>query len=140
MKTKTIERITNQKKIILDYLKSVDTHPSAEKVYLTAKRKLPRISRGTVYRILKNLKEKNEIFEIPAGTAHYDADFSSHAHFICQKCNQIFDIFDICSKCDILKTKKTRVGKIKNYQVYFYGECKNCKKRKTILPRLSKRN
>lgn len=121
----TIERITNQKKIILDYLKSVKTHPSAEAVYLAVKKKLPQISLGTVYRILNTLKEKGEIIEIPSEVTHYDGNISSHIHFICERCTNIFDIYD---KCQFLKRKKTKVGKIKNYQVYLYGECKKCKK------------
>ena len=38
------ERITSQKKIILDYLKEVNTHPSAEDIYLKVRKRLPRIS------------------------------------------------------------------------------------------------
>lgn len=120
------ERITSQKKIILDYLKEVNTHPSAEDIYLKVRKKLPRISLGTVYRILKSLREKGEIREIPYEVSHYDGNTSPHAHFICQKCKKIFDVFE---KCNILKHKKTKVGKIKNYQIYFYGTCKNCQKR-----------
>lgn len=126
---KTKERLTCQKKIILDYLKSVKTHPSAAAIYLNARKKLPRISSGTVYRILKNLKKKKEIQEIPDRVSRYDGDISSHAHFICQKCRQIFDIFDLCEKCRIIKRQKLKVGKINNYQIYFYGICKNCSKK-----------
>lgn len=130
IKEKKKERITSQKKLILDYLKSVKCHPSAEKVFLAVQKKLPRISRGTVYRILKNLKEKSEIQEIPCKVCRYDGDIFSHAHFICQRCNKIFDIFDVCRECDILKRKKTKVGVIKNYQIHFYGICKNCQRKK----------
>ena len=123
------ERLTSQKKIILDYLKSVKTHPSAEKVYLAVKKKLPRISQGTVYRILNNLKGRDKAQVIPVkGIAHFDGDTSLHAHFICQKCDKIFDIFNICSKCNILEKKRLKVGKIKDYKIYFYGICKKCKK------------
>ena len=124
------ERLTSQKQIILDYLKSVKTHPSAEKVYLAVKKKLPRISQGTVYRILNNLKEKKGAQIIPVkGIAHFDGDTSSHAHFICAKCHRIFDIFDVCTECKIIKSKKTKVGKITSYQIYFYGICKYCSKK-----------
>lgn len=123
------ERITSQRKIILDYLKSVKTHPSTEEVYLAVKKKLPQISLGTVYRNLKNLKEKGKIQEVFSEISHYDGDISPHAHFVCQECNRIFDIFDVCKKCNILKSKKTKVGKIKRYQINFYGLCKKCQKR-----------
>ena len=119
------ERITSQKKVILDYLKSTKTHPSAEEIFKKVRKKLPRISLGTVYRILKNLKEKGEVLEIPAEVSHYDANTFPHVHFFCQKCKKIFDV---AQKCAILKHKKLKVGKIKNYQIYFYGICKKCKK------------
>ena len=124
------ERLTSQKQIILDYLKSVKTHPSAERILLAVKKKLPGISRGTVYRIVNNLKNKGEAQVIPVkGVAHFDGNISPHAHFICQKCNRIFDIFDVCKKCNIIKHKKTTVGKITSYQIYFHGFCKYCSRK-----------
>ena len=121
------ERMTSQKKIILDYLKKVKTHPSAEAVYKEAKKSLPNISQGTVYRILNNLKEKNEVQIIASkGIAYFDGDISSHAHFICTKCDKIYDVFDECSKCGILDKKRVKVGKINHYKIHFYGICKQC--------------
>lgn len=121
-------RTTCQKQAILGYLKSVTSHPSAEDVYLVIRKKLPRISRATIYRILKDFKRRGEAQEIISkGVAHFDADISSHAHFICLNCDKIFDIFeDICNNCSMLKNKRTKVGKIESYKINFYGYCKNC--------------
>ena len=123
MKTKKAERLTSQKKIILDYLKSVKTHPSAEEVYRKVKKRLPQISLGTVYRILGNAKEKGEVIEVSCKVSHFDGDTSQHIHFICEKCGKIFDIFE---EIRLPSQKKVKVGKIKNYQVCFYGTCKKC--------------
>jgi len=122
-----MERLTSQKKIILEYLKSVKTHPSAEKIYLETKKRLPQISRGTVYRILNRAREKGEIRELPCKTcSHFDGDISQHTHFLCEKCGKIYDIFE---KIKIPSAKKVEsLGKINNYQLCFYGICKNCKK------------
>ena len=87
------KRVTCQKKIILDYLKSVQTHPSAEIIFKKVRKKLPRISLGTVYRNLKVMKERGDILEISSQIARYDGDVSSHSHFVCEKCGEIFDIF-----------------------------------------------
>lgn len=128
MKENTIERTTSQKKIILDYLKSVTCHPSASVVYNAARKKLPHISRGTVYRILNNLKKKGEVQAISTKDAtFFDGDISDHAHFICNDCGKIYDVFDECSRCGILAKRKLKVGKIKNYKVQFYGTCAKCK-------------
>ncbi|MEK9135202.1 MAG: transcriptional repressor [Patescibacteria group bacterium] len=129
--------ITNQNRFILDYLRSVKTHPSAEIIYSAVKKKLPRISRGTVYRNLKSLKERGQVMEIPSDVSRYDSDLSPHGHFFCQECGKIFDIFE---KCGILEHTKVKVGKINHYQIYFYGTCKNCRSGKEFLPRLPERN
>jgi len=117
------ERLTCQKQIILDYLKSVHTHPSAEAVYKEVKKKLPRISRATVYRILNNLKNKGKVQEICADVSHYDGEVSMHAHFICNNCQKIFDV---PGQCNLIKKTKTKIGKINKCQIFFYGICKKC--------------
>ena len=122
------QRITSQKKIILDYLKSNKNHPTAEMVYEEVKKKLPQISLGTVYRILNDFTDKKIIQKIPSDIAHFDGDTSSHAHFICEKCNIIFDVFNLCKDCKVLKKKKVKVGKIEKYQIYFHGKCQKCSK------------
>ena len=123
-----MERSTIQKSFILDYLKSVKTHPTAETIYEQVRKKLPNISQGTVYRVLNNFKAKGAIISIDTkGTVHFDADISDHAHFICEKCGNVYDVVEECSKCGILKNKKTKVGKINKYQINFYGICKQCK-------------
>lgn len=123
-------RLTSQKKFILDYLMSVKVHPTAENVYNVVRKKLPRISLGTVYRILKDFDQKDKAqIILSKKAAHFDADMTPHTHFVCQQCDRVFDIFDECYKCGILDKKRTKVGKINNYKIIFYGICKNCRKR-----------
>jgi len=123
-----IEKITCQKRAILELLQSVKTHPTAQEVYGSIKEKLPQISKGTVYRNLKFLAKKGEILEIFSKVSHYDGDISLHAHFVCQKCDKIFDIFNVCRDCKILKRKKIKFGKIQGYNLIFYGLCQGCQK------------
>ena len=129
MKKALKERRTAQKRFVFDYLKSVKNHPTAETVFEKVRKKLPNISQGTVYRILNNFKEKGKAQVINTkDTAHFDADVSNHAHFICEKCGNVYDVICECSKCGILKNKKTKVGKIIKYKIQFYGICKKCRK------------
>ncbi|KKP31301.1 MAG: Ferric uptake regulator, Fur family [Parcubacteria group bacterium GW2011_GWC2_32_10] len=124
-----LERTTSQKRIILNYLKGVKTHPTADDVYREVRKKLPQISQATVYRILNNLKDKNEAqIILSKNTAHFDGDISMHAHFICNKCEGVYDILNECSNCSVIKNQKIKVGKINGYMIYFYGICNKCKK------------
>lgn len=121
------ERLTPQKKIVLELLKESKDHPSADEIFERAGGRLPGLSKSTVYRIIKDLKDKGSITEIPHTSSRYDGDTSSHAHFICDECGKIFDIFeDVCKECGIIKSTKTKVGQITNYQIYFHGKCKTC--------------
>jgi len=121
-------RHTIQKSTVLDYLKKVKVHPSAETVYKEVKKKMPSISKGTVYRILNNFKEDGQIQEISTAISRYDGDNSMHAHFICSDCGNIFDIFENCTGCAVLNKAEAKVGKVKYYQMHFYGICKKCRK------------
>lgn len=127
-------RLTSQKKIILDYLMDSCSHPTAEDVYIAVQKKLPRISMGTVYRILKDLDEKNQAQTILSKKAfHFDGNIDPHTHFVCTECDKVFDIKDECAKCGLLEKKKTKVGKIKNYKIIFYGICKQCSSKMSRL-------
>jgi Fur family ferric uptake transcriptional regulator len=43
-------RMTRQRKVILEELRKVNTHPSADELYEMVRKRLPRISLGTVYK------------------------------------------------------------------------------------------
>jgi Fe2+ or Zn2+ uptake regulation protein len=88
---------------------------------------MPKISLGTVYRNLSVLKEEGVIREIYGNDrrAHYDADLSPHAHFICTDCGQIWDVFGV-PEID-WRTLKELVGcEVTNQQLDFQGRCAVC--------------
>jgi hypothetical protein len=48
-------RITKQRQLILEELKKVVTHPTADEIYRMVRERMPRVSLGTVYRNLETL-------------------------------------------------------------------------------------
>ena len=61
-------RLSKQRKVILEELRSVDTHPTADEVYDMVRKVMPRISLGTVYRNLEFLCSKGMAIKVgPAG-------------------------------------------------------------------------
>lgn len=119
------ERLTIQKKTIIDYLKNTKSHPDGETVYLEIKKKIPTISQGTVYRILNQLEKKGEIQTITLDKIRFDGNISFHAHFICENCNKIYDVF--LKEEDFKKIKqKIKVDKINKIKILIYGKCNYC--------------
>ena len=86
-------RNTTQRIKILEYLRSVKTHPTAEDIYKHVKKDLPSITLATVYRNLNLLAKQEEILKLEInGEYHFDGDVCYHQHGVCRKCGTIIDI------------------------------------------------
>lgn len=121
-------RMTRQKKTILEILQSTKSHPPADWVYEQARKKLPDISLGTVYRNLKLLKETGFILELNYGSAYsrYDANPLAHYHFVCEKCNRIYDVeLPLQKSIDVIASEATG-ALILGHRLEFYGICNSC--------------
>lgn len=96
--------MTAQKMAVLRALEEAGpTHPTAETVFVLAKRHLPSIALGTVYRNLSKMAEAGEITKIPVPDApdRFDAELSNHMHILCVGCGKIYDIDENSVKVNI---------------------------------------
>ena len=85
-------RFSHQRDIMIKSICSVKTHPVAEEVYSMSKPHIPKISMGTIYRNLAQLVDLGMILELNIdGVSHYDGNINIHQHFLCNKCQTIFD-------------------------------------------------
>ena len=75
-------RNTRQKAVILEELRKLSSHPTAVRLYDIVRRRLPRISLGTVYRNLELLSEWM-VESMASGVSGSNAEFLSwlKAHF-----------------------------------------------------------
>lgn len=123
-------RMTKQKRVILDILRNTKCHPSADWVYEQARKHIPDISLGTVYRNLNMLREKGEILELNYGSTYsrFDGNPANHYHFVCEKCSNLFDI-DIPVHNGLDKMVQDTTGfMVKLHRMEFYGICIECQK------------
>lgn len=83
-----------QRMAIMDYLLSHKTHPSIDEIYLALCKDIPTLSKTTVYNTLKLFVEHGAalMLTIDEKNACFDGDISLHAHFLCKKCDKIFDM------------------------------------------------
>ena len=122
------QRVTKQKTAILEILRSVDTHPTAEWLYQEARKQIPGISLGTVYRNLNQLRDNGEISELCYGSSqsHFDGRHDNHYHFCCTSCGRFYDIHMPMIKSVETKAKAASGFTVTGHRLEFYGVCKEC--------------
>ena len=119
---------TKQKEVILRVLQSTNSHPTATWIYDEVRKELPHISLATVYRNLRQSRERGEILELDIGgsLSRFDHRTDNHEHFWCDKCNQILDVNEPIDE----KVNGRVVGKtgfqVSHYRRVFHGLCREC--------------
>ena len=119
-------RITNQRREIFKAVAASRQHPSAEVVFLSVRKKLPRVSLDTIYRTLTSLEKMDLLLRV--GTPEkerFDADLKPHAHFICTACGEVYDIFPPAVLCNQPATLDC--GEVKHVNLQLKGICKRCR-------------
>lgn len=114
---------------IFNYIYKNKTHPSISEIYENLSKKIPTLSKTTLYNTLKLFYRKNLVFEIliEEDEVRFDYMEKPHIHFKCKNCGKIYDVY---KKCPIVNCKKVDGHKIEEYHIYLIGLCKNCKVKK----------
>ncbi len=123
-------KYSRQREYIKEFLKTRKDHPTADTVYMNVREEFPNISLGTVYRNLTLLSDLGEIQRLRVGDGmdHFDADISSHYHFICDTCHSVIDL-EMDSIEGIIETAGAHFGgTITGHVTYFHGCCEKCSK------------
>lgn len=121
-------RVTQQRIEIFKEVAKSCAHPDAETIYESVKEKMPNVSVDTIYRTLASLEEMNMIFRVDnqLPKARFDADMTPHHHFLCIKCNEVYDIFLEPGEELVLPKKAEQYGTIKDVNLQIRGVCKKC--------------
>ncbi|MFD7017011.1 Fur family transcriptional regulator [Streptomyces sp. NPDC059928] len=88
-------RMTSQRRVVAEVLDGDHTHLTADEVHVRAARRLPEISRATVYNTLGELVSLGEVMELSTqGRAkRYDPNaHHPHQHLVCSACGTIRDV------------------------------------------------
>ncbi len=120
-------RLSKQRKVILEQLQSVTTHPTADDIYDMVRKIIPRISLGTVYRNLEFLCSQGLAIKVgPAGSQkRFDGNTSQHQHIRCKICGKVED-FHVEINMPNLDTIDAKGYKLSGYNVEFVGICPAC--------------
>jgi Fur family peroxide stress response transcriptional regulator len=88
-------RFTPQRALVYEYLRSTDSHPTAEQVFAAVRQRLMNISLATVYKALEALVDAGlaaRLADDAGGPVRYDGRSQPHYHLRCERTGQLRDL------------------------------------------------
>ena len=87
-------RFTPQRQHVYDVLLQKRDHPTAEEVFIRAKKAMPEISMATVYNCLDALVKCGLVrqVQLDRGATRFCPNMHEHCHFFCDSCDTVFDV------------------------------------------------
>lgn len=122
-------RMTSQRRVVAEVLDNDHTHLTADEVHARAARRLPEISRATVYNTLGELVSLGEVIEVSTdGRAkRYDPNaHHPHHHLVCSDCGTIRDVHPIGDPLSDLPVKERFGFAVSRAEVTYRGRCPSC--------------
>ena len=124
-------RMTRQRQVIVEEMKKTAYHPTADEVYEMARKRLPRVSLGTIYRNLEVLASEGVIrkVETEGSQKRFDGNPEPHYHIRCSKCGALEDVRVqwMPPLEDFLKDSQGY--EIRGWRLEFVGLCPLCRKK-----------
>lgn len=123
--------LTTQRKAMIEELKQLKSHPTADEFYEVIRKRLPKVSMASVYRNLEVLSKTGCIIKIQSAGSQmrFDGDLSGHYHLRCSECGRIIDFMpngvDGLDRY-VREMKKLNSG-ISGMNIEFTGKCEKCR-------------
>jgi Fur family transcriptional regulator, ferric uptake regulator len=127
-----LTRLTPQRKVILDVLRSTQNHPTADEVFVMVRKRLPHVSLGTIYRNLDFLHSQGLIRKLDkvGPQMRFDAFVDPHLHVSCVQCGKVADLpWDAASV--ELRVENQTAFEVTGHWLELYGRCPDCQSEQT---------
>jgi Fur family peroxide stress response transcriptional regulator len=117
---------TPQRQQVYDVLVAKRDHPTAEEVFIRAKRQMPEISMATVYNCLDALVQSGLARQVTVdrGAARFCPNMQEHCHFYCDGCHRVFDV-DLPKK-DSSAVPVPKGFRVDRFEISIHGNCPDC--------------
>lgn len=126
-----IRKQSKQRDIVLQYMKAMEGHASAEEIFQALNADDQKVSLATVYRNLNILSEMNEIKKIahPIYGYVYDKTCIPHYHLHCIKCNDLLDLNIPYQESMGKEFSQLCNHELQSHSLVFEGVCERCRKK-----------
>ena len=124
-------RLTPQREHVYSVLLRERDHPTAEQVFMRAKKGMPEISMATVYNCLDALVKCRLVREVNLDrmARRYCPNMLDHHHFYCDECGGTYDI-DLLPDAPQPAVPVPNGFKPNRYEITIRGSCPRCNTRK----------
>ena len=121
-------RLTPQRQQVYDVLMQKRDHPTADEVFIRAKKQMPEISHATVYNCLDALVKCGLVrqVQLQRGAARFCPNMEEHCHYYCDACGSVFDVPLPKESATMPRPKGFKVD---HYDIAVHGLCADCAKR-----------
>ena len=118
--------MTVQRRAVLEALAGRHDHPTADQIYDAVRRRVPGLSRTTVYRVLDTFLRIGIARRVsqPGAAVRFEARTDEHHHLVCRRCGLIEDV-DLPPLPRLLRPRTA--FQITDWQVQFSGYCPDCR-------------
>jgi Fe2+ or Zn2+ uptake regulation protein len=118
-------RFTSQRQHVYEMLLAKRDHPTAEEVFIRAKRGKPEISMATVYNCLDALVRCGLLrqVQLERGATRYCPNMEEHCHYYCGECGAVFDV---ALPAEARPVPRPKGFKIDHYEIAVHGICSEC--------------
>ena len=124
-----MKRFSAQRQAVFEAVCSTKSHPTADWVYDEVRKIIPKVSLGTVYINLADIKADGNIvvFTDSQGVEHFDATTLPHIHFQCTECGKVIDVPAVFLDEETLKTLEELGTDVSGALFLYFGKCSECK-------------
>ena len=126
----TTERNTRQKKAIQTVLEGRQGPMNIQEILTAARQTVPRLSLGTVYRVLNALVDKKvvDLIQLPGEPPLFEIAGRPHHHFYrCRYCGRMYEI---PGSEEILMLLVPQHCTVEYHELYIAGKCHQCQPEK----------
>ncbi|MGA2685311.1 MAG: transcriptional repressor [Verrucomicrobiota bacterium] len=118
-------RFTPQRQQVYDVLLHKRDHPTAEEVFIRAKKQMPEISHATVYNCLDALVQCGlvRLVQLERGATRYCPNMEEHCHYYCDACGTVFDV---ALAAGAAVGPRPRGFQVDHYEIAVHGLCAEC--------------
>jgi Fur family transcriptional regulator, peroxide stress response regulator len=121
-------RLTRYRKVVLELLRSTETHPTAAEIYRLVRRRRPGVAYATIYNSLNWLAQNDFIRRVDfvEEAARYDPIVKRHDHLVCHRCGALKDVWLRLPARLLSRAARGAEFRIEQHRTEVFGLCGDC--------------